>query len=540
MTQKITQHPAYKPLKQLSKRMSLKKNHLKHLITDRRRFRNFSLSIRNFFFDFSKQRIDAKVFNALIDLSIQSRARDKFSQMTTGEKVNTTEGRAALHTATRDFTRGKIHVAGQDILFNIKNVYQEISGFCKKIHQKKITANNGKPFSDAVIVGIGGSCLGCEFIYTAMKCSIPPKINLHFLANVDIDNFGTVIQKINPESCLWIVISKSYTTAETMANLKQVLFFLKKNHLNPVDHLITITAKGSPGDDLSNPVLRCFHVFDFIGGRYSVTSAVGILPLGLAFGMMPVHQFLSGCHEMDRHALQTPEGKNIPLIAALINIWNSNFLNYAASGIIPYSSVLSKLAPHIQQLYMESLGKGVTAEGEFVDYPTGMIVFGETGTNAQHSFFQLAHQGSPFPIEFIGSIKPLCGQEKIYTKGVTNHQELWANMIAQANALATGRSDEDNAKYFKGNRPSSTLILNDLSPKSIGLLLSFYEARTVYEGFILGINPFDQFGVELGKVQASDIRGEMAKRNMAPHTDSSHFDDAVRFYLNTLYKGCLD
>lgn len=540
MIKKITQHPAYQHLKQLSEMISLKENHLKHLITDRQRFWKFSLSICDFFFDFSKQRINSKIFDTLIDLSIQSRARDKFSQMTIGEKVNTTERRAALHTATRDFTQEKIQVGDQDILFNIKTVYQEIAAFCKKVHQKKITGNDGKPFSDAVIVGIGGSCLGCEFIYEAMKCSITPKINLHFLANVDIDNFGTVIQKINPKTCLWIVISKSYTTAEIMANLNQALLFLEKNHLNPVDHLITITAQGSPGDNPSNPVLRCFHMFDFIGGRYSATSAAGVLPLGLAFGMTPVHQLLSGCHEMDRHALKATERKNIPLIAALINIWNSNFLNYPASGIIPYSSVLSKLSPHVQQLYMESIGKGVTADGEFVDYPTGMIIFGETGTNAQHSFFQHAHQGSPFPIEFIGSIKPLYAQEKIYAKGVTNHQELWANMIAQANALATGRSDDDNAKYFKGNRPSSTLLLNDLSPKSIGLLLSFYEARTVYEGFILGINPFDQFGVELGKVQASDIRDEMAKRNTAPDTDINHSDDAVRFYLNTLYKGCLD
>jgi len=205
-------------------------------------------------------------------------------------------------------------------------------------------------------IGIGGSYLGCEFAFKALKQSIDPKINIHFLPNVDIDNFNSVIKIINPETCLWIVISKSYTTTETMANLAQAQLFLKIHGLSPKDHLVTVTAQGSPGDDPSNPVLAAFHMFDFIGGRFSVTSAVGGLPLSLAFGFASFELFLKGCYNMDTHALTAPEPQNIPLVAALISIWNTFFLNYPALGIIPYSSGLSKLAPHVQQLSMESLG----------------------------------------------------------------------------------------------------------------------------------------------------------------------------------------
>jgi glucose-6-phosphate isomerase len=266
---------------------------------------------------------------------------------------------------------------------------------------------------------------------------------------------------------------------------------------------------------------------------------VGALPLSLAFGFDVFNRFLKGCHAMDVHAQDAPVEKNIPLTAALISIWNSNFLNYPAQAIIPYCSALSGLAPHVQQVYMESLGKGATCDGEPIDYPTGVIIFGEPGTNAQHSFFQLAHQGTPFPIEFIGVVKPVYAGAPAKSKGVTNHQELWANMIAQAQALAQGKTDDNPAKYFSGNRPSSTLLINDLTPESIGMLLSFYEARTVYEGFILGVNPFDQFGVELGKVLASGIREKIRRRNDEETDVSGSLDPAVKFYLDTLFKGCL-
>ncbi len=238
---------------------------------------------------------------------------------------------------------------------------------------------------------------------------------------------------------------------------------------------------------------------------------------------------------MDSHALGSPVQENMPLVAALIAIWNNNFLKYPAQAIIPYSAPLAKLAPHVQQLNMESNGKMVNTEGVFMEEPCGTIIFGEPGTNAQHSFFQLAHQGRAFPIEFIGVIHPQFPQYRTLSKGVTNHQELWANLLSQPMALATGKEDADPARCFPGNRPSSTLILKDLSPESVGKLLSFYEARTVFEAFVWGINPFDQFGVELGKVLAGEIRKEMAARNQDSAHSLDSIDPITRFYMEMLF-----
>lgn len=280
-------------------------------------------------------------------------------------------------------------------------------------------------------------------------------------------------------------------------------------------------------------------MFDYIGGRFSVTSAVGGVPLSLYLGYDRFERFLKGAAEMDRHAAEAPPQQNGPLIAALISIWNNNFLGYEAQGIIPYSSPLSRLAPHIQQLYMESNGKAVTVHGEPLEVDAGAIVFGEPGTNAQHSFFQLAHQGRPFPIDFIGAINPANSSYNATSKGVTNHQELWANLIAQAQALAVGKADGNPARAFSGNRPSSTILLNSLAPESIGRLLSFYEAKTVFEAFVWDINPFDQYGVELGKTMASDIRNEIARKNEDPDYEIDNRDPIRKFYLEKLFGGGL-
>ena len=535
----IRNHQAYTNLKSLSKSFIKKNVHLKNLIQTKNRFEKFSLQMNDFSYDFSKQRIDDAILKELFELARQTNAKETFSQMVSGKTVNTTEKRPALHTAARDFTQDQILLNDKDVIIEINKVNKQIKSFTENIHNKKIKGTTGKFFTDAVVIGIGGSYLGCKFVYSALQHGIEPLINLHFLPNVDIDNFGQIIKKINPETCLWIIISKSYTTIETMANLNQALLFLKNNHLDPANHIVTVTAKDSPGDEPSNSSLGSFHMFDFIGGRYSVASAVGGLPLSLAFGFDNFHRFLKGCHTMDLHAINAPEENNIPLITALISIWNSNFLDYPALAIIPYCTALSNLCPHVQQLYMESLGKGVTHDGKITDHRTGTIIFGEPGTNAQHSFFQLAHQGSPFPIEFIGVVNPVYNKAQATSKGVSNHQELWANLIAQATGLAKGNKTNNNAKYFPGNRPSSTILINDLTPESIGMLLAFYEARTVYEGFILGINPFDQFGVELGKVLASDIRNQIRQKNINKTNDFTSLDTATKFYLDILFKESL-
>ena len=532
-------NPAWERLIKHADIMKLSEKHLKHLLADSNRLEKCSLKAAGIFYDFSRQRVDEKTMDLLFELAELRKLKQQFEDMVSGKNVNVTEERPALHTATRNFSNDPVWVDGKDVMPSIKKIRNDIKTFVSNIHEGKITGSTGKPFNTAVVIGIGGSYLGTEFVATALRALADKNIKIMFLSNVDIHNFGQIASVIDVEKTLWIVISKSFTTAETLANANQVRSFIEEKGLDPAKHFITVTSKGSPGDDPANPVLSSFHMFDFIGGRYSVTSAVGGVPLSLYLGYDRFERFLKGAEEMDLHARHAAERKNIPLIAALISVWNNNFLGYPAQGIIPYASPLSKLAAHIQQLSMESNGKSVTKDGHPLDEPAGGIIFGEPGTNAQHSFFQLAHQGRPFPIEFIGVIHPQYNQYQSRSKGVTNHQELWSNLIAQPAALAQGKTDINPAKAFSGSRPSSTILLNDLSPENIGRLLAFYEAKTVFEAFIWGINPFDQFGVELGKTLATDIRKEMAYRNQDPSHSFDKVDPISTFYLNKLFSGNL-
>lgn len=531
----ISSLPAWASLKYHSERMNLPENHLKHLVRQPDRFERYSLKGAGMFYDFSCQRVDDEVIKALIALAGEKKVIQSFKQMMAGVHVNTTEDRAALHTAARNFTDPAVYDSGRDVMPEIRRVREEIRQFSHQVHTGEIRGSKGLPFKDVVVIGIGGSCLGPESVAIALEEFADKGISLHFLSNVDIYSFGRIAARIMPETTLWVIVSKSYTTVETMANAHMAAVFMKEKGLDPRKHLVTVTSKGSPGDDPANPVLRTFHMFDYIGGRFSITSAVGGVPLSLFAGYDIFERLLKGAEEVDRHAASARPEENIPLTAALIGIWNNNFLGYPAWGVIPYAAALARLPAHIQQLYMESNGKRVTREGKPVNIPTGMIVFGEPGTSAQHSFFQLAHQGRPFPIDFIGVVNPCLDRYTTTFKGVTHHQELWANLMAQPRALAEGMDDPDPARSFPGNRPSSTLLINDLSPENIGRLLAFYEAKTVLEAFVWGVNPFDQFGVELGKTMASAIRREMSAKNEHPDHTFDHLDPINRFYLNTLF-----
>lgn len=517
--------------------MNRAENHLRHLLDDPDRFHDFSVYGGGLFYDFSKQRMDRETLQLLFDLADARDIQKKFSDMCSGVKVNITESRPALHTAARCFSDTPILVDGRDVLPEIKAVREAVRQFAEDVNTGKCVGSTGKPFRDIVVIGIGGSYLGADFVARALRAYTRKGMRLHFLSNVDIHNFGEIEAVIHPEQTLWIIISKSYTTAETMANAKLAYAHMTENNLAPEKHVVTVTSKGSPGDDPDNPVLASFHMFDYIGGRYSVTSAVGAAPLSLLFGYDRFEEMLKGAEEMDIHAASAPPEKNMPLIAALIGIWNNNFLMYPAQAIIPYASPLARLAPHVQQLYMESNGKSVDISGAFTEMDTGVIIFGEPGTNAQHSFFQLAHQGRPFPIEFIGVVNPQYRKSDVLSRGVTPHQELWANLISQPKALAMGRDADDKSRFFSGNRPSATILLNDLSPRNIGRLLSFYEARTVFEAFVWGINPFDQFGVELGKKLAGEIREQMADRNQNPDAIIDKGDAVSEAYLRKLFTG---
>jgi glucose-6-phosphate isomerase len=534
---KLNEISVWKKLIQHADIIKRPEKHLKHLLAEKDRLAKFSLKAAGIFYDFSRQRLDDKAMDLLFELAEILKLKQQFNDMASGEKINTTENRAALHTAARNFSNNPVLVDGKDVMPEIRNVRDDVKVFASKVHQGEITGSTGKPFRHVVVIGIGGSYLGTEFVAQALHPLADKNIEIMFLSNVDIHNFGKIVSQIDPETTLWIVISKSYTTAETLANANQAYAFLTEKGLDPAKHFASVTSKGSPGDDPENPVLSSFHMFDFIGGRYSVTSAVGGVPLSLYVGYARFERFLKGAEDMDLHAQNASVEKNIPIVAALVSIWNNNFLGYPAQAIIPYASPLSKLAPHIQQLNMESNGKSVTKDGDPLEEPSGVIIFGEPGTNAQHSFFQLAHQGRPFPIDFIGVIRPYYEQYQNQSKGVSNHQELWSNLVAQPAALALGKEDSDPAKSFPGNRPSSTILLNDISPENIGSLLAFYEAKTVFEAFIWGINPFDQFGVELGKTLATDIRKQTAIKNQSPDHSFDDIDPITRFYLETLFSG---
>lgn len=532
---KLNEIPVWNKLIQQAEIMERPEKHLKHLLADKDRLAKFSLKAAEIIYDFSRQRLDDKTMDLLFELAEILKLKQQFIAMSSGEKVNTTENRAALHTASRNFSDNPVLVDGKDVMPEIRNVRDDVKVFASKVHEGQITGSTGKPFRHVVVIGIGGSYLGTEFVAQALHPFADKNIEIMFLSNVDIHNFGRIVSQIDPETTLWIVISKSYTTAETIANANQAYAFITEKGLDPAKHFASVTSKGSPGDDPGNPVLSSFHMFDFIGGRYSVTSAVGGVPLSLYVGYERFERFLKGAEDMDFHVQNASVETNIPIVAALVSIWNNNFLGYSTQAIIPYASSLSKLAPHIQQLNMESNGKSVTKDGDPLEEHSGCIIFGEPGTNAQHSFFQLAHQGRPFPIDFIGIIRPNYEQYQNQSKGVSNHQELWSNLVAQPAALALGKEDSEPAKSFPGNRPSSTILLNDISPENIGRLLAFYEAKTVFEAFIWGINPFDQFGVELGKTLATDIRKQMAIKNQSPDHSFDGIDPTTRFYLDTLF-----
>lgn len=352
--QNLSTIPAWNNLKKHAENFSRPEKHLKYLTKENDRLEKFSLKHKHIFYDFSRQRVDEKAMSLLFKLAEARKLKERFIAMMNGEKINVSENRAALHTASRNFSGNSIFIDEKDVMPEIIKTRENIREFASEVHNKKIAGSTGRPFKHVVVIGIGGSYLGTEFVSRALEAFADKNIKIHFLSNVDIHNFGNLAAAIDPETTLWIVISKSYTTAETTANTNLAVSFMKEKGLDPSKHLVTVTSKGSPGDDPANPVLSSFHMFDFIGGRYSVTSAVGGVPLSLYLGYDKFERFLKGAEEMDIHAKNSPFEKNIPMVAALISIWNNNFLGYQTQAIIPYASPLQKLAPHIQQLSMES------------------------------------------------------------------------------------------------------------------------------------------------------------------------------------------
>ena len=480
---------------------------------------------------YATERVTDEVISTLNALAKESHALEKMASMQAGDKVNYIEGypsenRPALHTAMRDlFGDVPIEPGALEAVNLAKREHKKLKAFVEEIDKQN-------RFTDVITIGMGGSDLGPKAIYMALKGHRRQGWNVHFISNIDPDDAAEVLKEVDPKKTLVLVISKSGKTLETLTNEALVWKHFEEAGLNPQEHFVAITGEGSPMDDPKR-YRASFYIWDFIGGRYSVTSMVGAVSLSLALGYDKFMDFLRGAHAMDRVALIPDINTNLPLMDALLGIWNRNFLDYPTVALIPYSQALVRFPAHIQQVDMESNGKHIDKHGQRVEFETGPIIWGEPGTSAQHSFYQLIHQGtSIIPLEFIG-FKESQDQEDIEVQGTTSQEKLLANLFAQTIALATGQRNENPNKEFDGNRPSRLLLAHNLSPFSLGALLALFEHRVVFQGFIWGINSFDQEGVQLGKVLAEKIIDLYAAKRTKGKASAYPLGEAFINHLDT-------
>lgn len=471
------------------------------------RIRAFKSSSQGFDFFYGTQRITGEVLDALQELADEARLVETFVAMKKGAVLNRIEGyesenRQVLHTSSRDIFATQPQAPEAAAKAQAELV--KLQAFLQSLEEGRIVNEKGQPFTTMVQVGIGGSDLGPRALYLALQPYRRSGRSARFIANVDPDDAAEVLRDLDLSQTLFNVVSKSGTTLETLTNEQLVRAALQRAGLDPARHFVAVTGEGGPMDDPTR-YRASFYMYDYIGGRYSATSMVGAVTLGFALGYDAVIDLLQGAYGMDRAAEQTDIRGNLPLLMALLGIWNHNFLGHATVAVLPYSQALSRFPAHLQQCDMESNGKSVTRGGNPVVWRTGPIVWGEPGTNGQHAFYQLLHQGTEIvPAEFIGFRSSQYGTD-IEVEGTSSQQKLTANMLAQSLALAVGRKDPNPARSFPGNRPSSVLLADRLTPRSMGGLLAMYEHRIAFQGFCWNINSFDQEGVQLGKVLAARL-----------------------------------
>lgn len=494
-------------------------------------FEGFTVKAEPIYFDYSRQLVTSEIMQSLFELAKERNLKDRIEAMFKGEKINKTEGRSVLHVALRSGKKPEVQA-----------VLAKIKAFSSEVLSGKRTGVTGKKLKNIVSIGIGGSYLGPEYLAVALRPYAQKDMNLVFVANVDGTDFIEKTSSLNPEETLVIIISKTFTTAETMLNAQTakdwILKGLKNNPEAIKKHFIAVSTAKDKVEAFGIDPENMFDFWDWVGGRFSATSAVGAVPLSFYLGFDNFKNILDGAKWMDDHFHNSPLEKNIPIISALIDIWNINFLGYKTRALLPYSQGLAKLPAHTQQVEMESNGKQVDLDSKPVNFDTGEVVFGEPGTNGQHSFYQLLHQGTQIiPSDFIGFIKPQYQLGKSTDKTVTHHQELMTNFLAQPDALAFGKKDSNLAKNFPGNRPSSSMLLKELDPFAVGLLLAWTEHRAATKGFIWGINSFDQEGVQLGKVLGKDHRNRILKFNADGTIDTAGLNASTARLLTATLKG---
>ncbi|MBQ3371848.1 MAG: glucose-6-phosphate isomerase [Oscillospiraceae bacterium] len=467
-------------------------------------------------YNFAAKTVDDDVLEALGELAAEAQLTEKFAALYNGEVINTGEKRLVLHQLTRGQLGDNVVVEGTDKRAFYVGEQKKAADFAEKVHAGEITNAAGEKFTTVVQIGIGGSDLGPRAMYLALenwaRQNGTLKLDARFISNVDPDDAASVLKTIDVAHSLFVLVSKSGTTLETLTNESFVKDALKNLGLDPSKHMVAVTSETSPLAK-SSDYLAAFFMDDFIGGRYSSTSCVGGVVLSLAFGPEVFARFLDGAHQADMTAKESNLMKNPAMLDALIGVYERNVLGYPSTAVLPYSQALSRFPAHLQQLDMESNGKHVNRFGEPLDYPTGPVIFGEPGTNGQHSFYQLLHQGTDIvPLQFVGFRQNQAGMD-VDIQGSTSQQKLCANVAAQIMAFACGKQDANPNKTFEGGRPSSIIIGEQLTPETLGALLAHFENKVMFQGFCWNLNSFDQEGVQLGKV--------LAKRVLAHETDGA-------------------
>ena len=503
------------------------------------RFNDYSLTFENqILVDFSKNKINQETLKLLRQLAKESALADSINAMFTGEKINRTENRAVLHTALRNRSNTPVYVDGKDVMPEVNAVLAKMSAFCERVISGEWKGYTGKAITDVVNIGIGGSDLGPYMVTEALR---PYKnhLNMHFVSNVDGTHIAETLKKVNPETTLFLVASKTFTTQETMTNANSArdwLLAAAKDNSAVAKHFAALSTNGKAVAEFGIDTNNMFEFWDWVGGRYSLWSAIG-LSIALSIGFDNFEALLSGAHEMDKHFRTAPLEKNIPATLALVGLWNTNFLGAQTEAILPYDQYLHRFAAYFQQGNMESNGKYVDRNGDVIhNYQTGPIIWGEPGTNGQHAFYQLIHQGTMLiPCDFIApaqSHNPLGD----------HHSKLLSNFFAQTEALAFGKTKEEVEaefvkagksldevkdivpfKVFTGNKPTNSILVQKITPFVLGALIAMYEHKIFAQGVIFNIFSFDQWGVELGKQLANRILPELAdKENVSSHDSSTN------------------
>ncbi|MCB9287171.1 MAG: glucose-6-phosphate isomerase [Lewinellaceae bacterium] len=515
----------------------MKERHMKQLFSDDpERFENFSLKFEDILVDYSKNRITAETLNLLLELAEECKLSESIKKMFSGEKINETEGRAVLHVALRNRTQMPIKVDGKDVMPQVNAVLRQMEAFSDKVISGKWKGYSGQRITDIVNIGIGGSDLGPVMVTEALRPYWKPGMNVHFVSNVDGTHIAETLKRVNPESTLFIIASKTFTTQETMTNAHTARnWFLEqaKDESHIARHFVAASTNEEGVTKFGIDPKNMFEFWDWVGGRYSLTSAIG-LPIACTIGFGRFRQLLEGFDVMDIHFRETPLNRNIPALLALIGIWYNNFFGAESEAILPYDQYMHRFPAYFQQGNMESNGKYVGRDGKKVSYQTGPIIWGEPGTNGQHAFYQLIHQGTKLiPCDFIA---PAISHNPIGD----HHPKLLSNFFAQTEALMTGKTPEEVRaelekegktpeeiefllpfKVFEGNRPTNSILVQKLTPRTLGSLIAMYEHKIFVQGIIWNIFSFDQWGVELGKQLAKKILPELEGDGKVSGHDSS-------------------